>query len=125
VVGHRLRGLLRFKDDKLSGVGVRHGLPVATLFQVAEDGYGNFWLASNRGVLQVARAQVEQAMDGKRDRIEMLSYAEADGLVSARWNSGAGPAAVRANDGSLWIATARGGGVVQPDGSWRATVTSP
>ena len=109
------RGLLRLKDDALTGIGVRHGLPVATLFQVVEDGYGNFWLTSNRGVLQVQRGQVEQAMDGKLDRVEVLSFAEADGLASAQANGGAGPAAIRANDGSLWVATARGVSVVQPD----------
>jgi diguanylate cyclase (GGDEF)-like protein len=109
------RGLLRLKGETLSGVGVRHGLPVATLFQVIEDGYGNFWLTSNRGVVQVARDQLELAMDGKLERIETLSYAEADGLASAQCNGGAGPAAIRARDGSLWIATARGVSVVQPD----------
>lgn len=109
------RGLLRLKNGVLSGVGVRHGLPVATLFQVVEDGYGNFWLTSNRGVLQVQRRQLEQAMDGKLERIETLGYAEADGLASAQCNGGAGPAAILADDGSLWIATARGVSVVQPD----------
>jgi diguanylate cyclase (GGDEF)-like protein len=109
------RGLLRMKGDAMSGVGVRHGLPVATLFQVVEDGYGNFWLTSNRGVLQVQRRQLEEVMDGKRERIDALSFAEADGLASAQCNGGAGPAAIRADDGSLWIATARGVSVVQPD----------
>ena len=109
------RGLLRLKDEALSGVGVRHGLPVATLFQVVEDGYGNFWLTSNRGVLRVNRAQLEQAMDGTIERIDVLSFAEADGLASAQCNGGAGPAAIRTADGSLWVATARGVSVVQPD----------
>lgn len=109
------RGLLRVKDGEVAGVGVRHGLPVATLFQVVEDGYGNFWLTSNRGVLQVPRVQLEQAMAGDLERIDALSYAEADGLASAQCNGGAGPAAIRADDGSLWIATARGVSVVQPD----------
>ena len=109
------RGLLRLKDGELSGVGVRHGLPVATLFQVVEDGYGNFWLTSNRGVLQVQRRQIEDVLDGRAERIDALTFAEADGLASAQCNGGAGPAAIRAEDGSLWIATARGVSVVQPD----------
>lgn len=109
------RGLLRLKDGELRGVGVRHGLPVATLFEVVEDGYGNFWLTSNRGVIQVQRGQLESAMDGKLERVEALGFAEADGLASAQCNGGAGPSAIRARDGSLWIATARGVSVVQPD----------
>ena len=109
------RGLLRLKDGELSGVGVRHGLPVATLFQVVEDNYGNFWLTSNRGVMRVQRAQIEQAMDGRLERIDALAFAEADGLASSQCNGGAGPAAIRAADGSLWIATARGVSVVHPD----------
>ena len=109
------RGLLRLKDGELGGVGVRHGLPVATLFQVVEDGYGNFWLTSNRGVLQVPRQQLEEVLAGRRETLDALSFAEADGLASAQCNGGAGPAAIRADDGSLWIATARGVSVVQPD----------
>ena len=109
------RGLLRLKDGVLGGVGVRHGLPVATLFQVVEDGYGNFWLTSNRGVLQVPRQQLEDVLSGQRERLDVLSFAEADGLASAQCNGGAGPAAIRASDGSLWVATARGVSVVQPD----------
>lgn len=109
------RGLLRMKNDVLTGVGVRHGLPVATLFQVVEDGYGNVWLTSNRGVLQVERRQLEEVMDGLRPRLDVLSFSEADGLASAQCNGGAGPAAIRTADGSLWIATARGVSVVQPD----------
>ena len=109
------RGLLRLKDNALTGVGVRNGLPVATLFQVVEDGYRNFWLTSNRGVVQVQRDVLESVLDGKSSTLETLIFAEADGLASAQCNGGAGPAAMRANDGSLWIATARGVSTVQPD----------
>ncbi|MFN3965876.1 MAG: two-component regulator propeller domain-containing protein [Silanimonas lenta] len=109
------RGLLRLKDGRLAGVGVRNGLPVATVFQVVEDGYGNLWLTSNRGVIRLQRQQVEQVLAGSLERLEALSFAEADGLASAQCNGGAGPAALRAFDGSLWVATARGVSVVQPD----------
>ena len=109
------RGVLRYRGNRLDIVGGKQGLPVDAVFQVVVDTYGNFWLTSNAGVIHVRREDMEASADGRASRLEYQQFAEADGMGSAQCNGGAGPAALRIGDGSIWVATARGVAVVQPD----------
>ncbi len=119
------RAVLRLRNGKISAIGTKNGLPVATVFQIVADTYGNFWLTSNRGVIYVKRAEMEAVADGKSERLNAISFAEADGMASAQCNGGAGPAALRAKDGSIWVATAKGVSVVQPDELARYQLAPP
>ena len=109
------RGVLRYRGQRLDIVGGGQGLPVDAVFQVVVDSYGNFWLTSNAGVIYVRREDMEASADGRATRLEYQQFAEADGMGSAQCNGGAGPAALRLGDGSIWVATAKGVAVVQPD----------
>jgi diguanylate cyclase (GGDEF)-like protein len=119
------RAILRLRNGKFSAVGTKNGLPVATVFQIVADSYGNFWLTSNRGVIYVKRNEMEAVADGKSQRLNAVSFAEADGMASSQCNGGAGPAAMRAKDGSIWVATAKGVSVVQPDELSRYQLAPP
>jgi len=109
------RGVVRLRNNALSIIGGRQGLPVDAVFQVVADNYGNFWLTSNAGVVYVRRDDMEAVANGDGTRLDYQQFAEADGMGSAQCNGGAGPAALRAGDGSIWVATAKGVSVVQPD----------
>ena len=119
------RAVLRMRNGKISAVGTKNGMPVATIFEIIADTYGNFWLTSNRGVVYVKRNEMEAVADGKSERLNAISFAEADGMASAQCNGGAGPAALRAKDGSIWVATAKGVSVVQPDELARYQLAPP
>jgi len=119
------RAVLRLRNGKISAVGTKNGIPVATIFQIVTDTYGNFWLTSNRGVIYVKRNEMEAVADGKSEKLNSVSFAEADGMASAQCNGGAGPAAIRAKDGSIWVATAKGLSVVQPDELARYQLAPP
>ena len=109
------RGLVRLRNGALAMVGGRQGLPVDAVFQVVVDNYGNFWLSSNAGVVYVRRDDMEAVANDGGTRLDYQQFAEADGMGSAQCNGGAGPAALRAGDGSIWVATAKGVSIVQPD----------
>ena len=119
------RGVLRLRGGRIDVVGTAQGLPVATIFQIVTDTYGNFWLTSNRGVIYVTRAEMDAAASGRIARVNPVSFAEADGMGSAQCNGSAGPAALRARDGSIWVATAKGVAIVQPDELARYQVAPP
>ncbi|KFN46314.1 ligand-binding sensor domain-containing diguanylate cyclase [Arenimonas composti] len=119
------RGVIRLRGDERRIVGAVHGLPVDTIFQIVADSYGNFWLSSNAGVVYVRRQDMEAVADGRQPRLDYQQFAEADGMGSAQCNGGAGPAALRAADGSIWVATARGVAVVQPDELARYQLAPP
>jgi len=109
------RGLVRYRKGKLSLVGRRQGLPVDTIFQVIEDRDQHFWLTSNRGVLHLSRADAEAAADGKVQHIPVEVFGEADGMASAQCNGGSGPSAGISHEGRVWVATAKGLSVVDPE----------
>jgi len=100
----------------------RDGLHDDVVFQVVDQGAGgDLWLTSNRGLYRVSRDRVLAAMKGTASDLSGKVYGTADGMPSAECNA-AFPAAIRARNGHLWIATARGVAVVDPLSHMRNTV---
>lgn len=101
----------------------RNGLHDDVVFQIVDDGR-DLWLTSNRGLYRVEKARVVAAMNGERADLAGTVYGTADGMPSAECNA-AFPAAIRARDGRLWVATARGVAVVDPRAQSRNEVRPP
>ncbi len=108
------RGLLRYRNGALQVLGLPQGLPIDTLFAVVDDGVGSLWLTSNRGVMRLSRAEAEAVLGGRKAKVELDRFGEADGLASNQCNGGSGPAALRDRNGRIWVATAGGAAVVEP-----------
>lgn len=108
------RGLVRDRGGQRRLIGRRQGLPVDAVFQAVEDRESHFWLTTNRGVLRVARAEAEAVADGQLARVQVDSFAEADGMASAQCNGVSNPAAWLSREGRVWVATAKGLAVVDP-----------
>jgi diguanylate cyclase (GGDEF)-like protein len=108
------QGLIRRRGGQMRLIGSGQGLPVAKFFQVLEDGEDHFWLTSNRGVLRVARQDLDAVADGRQSDMDVEWFDEGDGLASAQSNGNSGPAAWRAADGKLWFATAGGLAMTEP-----------
>lgn len=103
----------------------RDGLYDDVVFQVIDQGSGgSLWLTSNRGLYRVERDRVLAAMNGIASNLSGTVYGTTDGMPSAECNA-ASPAAMRARDGRLWVATARGIAVVDPLASSRNTIPPP
>ncbi|AWY01239.1 hypothetical protein A8139_15705 [Marinomonas primoryensis] len=104
------RGLVRYnqKNEELSLVGRRSGLPIDKLFQVIYDGTNGLWLTSNRGIWRVDYHAAHAVADGRQSEIAFEHFSESDGLASAQANGGSNPAAVAMDNGKLWFATAKG-----------------
>ena len=112
-VGHDVwittdRGLYRDCNGQLARVGLEQGMPVDAVFQMVLDRLGNAWITSNRGVLRTDLAALDAVADGRRPRIEVELYNEADGMANAQANGSSMPSAQLRRDGTLWIATAGG-----------------
>lgn len=105
-------GLLRAGRFEL--VGARHGLIGDAVFAVLEDPDGQFWISGNRGVQRIDPAQVVEALDGRRERIEGRRFGRADGMPSGQVNGGSQASAIETADGRLWFATAGGVAIVDP-----------
>jgi signal transduction histidine kinase len=91
-----------------------HGLPAHPLYRVLEATDGDLWISSPRGILQLPRADVDAVLAGRRPRLEILSYGQADGMRTIECHGLSQPAGWRAPDGVLWFPTARGFVQVRP-----------
>ncbi|WP_170246326.1 ligand-binding sensor domain-containing protein [Colwellia hornerae] len=104
------RGLIHINlmTDEMSAVTKENGLPVDKIFQVVIDNNNTFWLSSNRGIISLTRSQINSVIQGKNKSIDYNLFAEGVGLLSSQANGGSTPAATLHDDGSVWIATAKG-----------------
>ena len=119
------RGLLRYRDGRLATVGLEHGLPVDTFFELIPDTHGNVWISSNRGVWRTRVDRLEAVANGLATRADGEMYREIDGMVSAQANGSSGPAGVLRRDGSVWVATAGGVVTVRPETLQRLLERTP
>ncbi|GAA6174065.1 diguanylate cyclase [Colwellia sp. KU-HH00111] len=104
------RGLIHLDLDtnNMNAVTKENGLPVDKIFQIVVDNNNTFWLTSNQGVISITRNQISNVIEGKATRVNYKLFAEGVGLLSSQANGGSTPAATLHQDGSVWIATAKG-----------------
>lgn len=111
------RGLIRYrnKDGSVGMVGRKNGIPIDKLFQVIPDRLGYFWLSSNRGMIRISKAEAIDVIEGRKKQVSVTHFGESDGMISAQANGGSMPAATLDKQGGVWIATARGAVMVNPE----------
>ena len=111
------RGLVRYDGatGQLRKVGKEQGLPVDKLFAVVVDEFDHFWLSSNRGVLRVSRASIIASMEQPELQMEYTLFDQGDGMLSSQANGGSQYPAILHKDNNVWVATARGAVMVDPD----------
>jgi len=104
------RGLIQINltTNEMNAITKENGLPVDKIFQIVVDNNNTFWLTSNRGIISLARKEINNIIQGTSDHINYRLFAEGVGLLSSQANGGSTPAATLHYDGSVWIATAKG-----------------
>ncbi len=108
-------GLGRFKDGKFTRYTTKEGLFDNGVFQILEDGRGNFWMSCNRGIYRVSRQELNEFAEGKLAAIISIAYGKGDGMLSAECNGSRWPAGIKAHDGRLWFPTQDGVAVIDPE----------
>ncbi len=107
------QGLLRLKGDKLTVYTSKDGLFDNTQWAVLDDGAGNLWMSSNRGVFRVTKQELDDFAEGRSKALHSVVYGMEDGMRKSETNAGF-PSAIRARDGRLWFSTTAGAVVIDP-----------
>jgi signal transduction histidine kinase/DNA-binding response OmpR family regulator/ligand-binding sensor domain-containing protein len=113
-VGTEDQGLLRLEIDGSNGDGApvitdqrqfgpRHGLWDNVIHYVGEDARGRLWMNSNRGIFWIERERLDQYRSGSDERLPVVGYGEADGLLSREGNGGAHNSGLIDDNGGLWL----------------------
>lgn len=110
------RGLLRLdpRTGAVAVVGKPAGLPDDGIHRILDDGLGHYWLSSNYGIFRVARAELVDLVEGRRDRVRVVRYAEREGMAHREANGGTQWAGIRTRDGRLVFPTQSGVAVIEP-----------
>lgn len=108
------RGLACLRDGKFSAIGGRFGLLDDLMFRILEDDSGYFWINSSRGILRIPRLELQQAAQGKLDRVSFDLYDAADGMKSPECVAVTQPAGWKTRDGRIWFPTTKGLVVINP-----------
>ena len=102
------RGLCRMRGDRTDFITTKQGLFDDVIFAVLDDGDGNLWMSSNRGIGMARRTDLEAVASGAEPSLQCTSLGKADGLRSVICSGGCQPTACRTPDGRLWFATMKG-----------------
>ena len=113
-LGGRGGGLTRLRGGRFRTCTTREGLFSDVVYSIVPDGRGWLWMSCDKGLFRVRKAEVDELLDGRRDRITSDSYGRADGMSSTQCSGGFSPAAWRDRAGTLWFPTIGGLTAVDP-----------
>ena len=76
-------GLAVWRDGKVISLANRGGPLRETILGILEDDAHQFWLTTNKGLVSVARSELDELADGGTRSPDFHIYALADGLRSS------------------------------------------
>ncbi len=113
-VGTEGSGLWRLRDGRWVAFTTKDGMFDDVVWRILDDGLGNLWMSSNRGIWRVSRDQLEGQAVGLRRTIDSAVYGEADGMRDRECNGANDSAGWRTRDGWLWFPTGKGVVAIDP-----------
>ncbi|MGA2113821.1 MAG: two-component regulator propeller domain-containing protein [Bryobacteraceae bacterium] len=113
-LGTQGRGIGRLKDGRLLLFGPDEGLNDDVAYAVMEDGEGNLWISTNRGICRIAKRQLNELAEGRIKRLATRVFGPGDGLRSSECYGGTQPAGWKRHNGQLLFACIGGAAIVDP-----------
>lgn len=113
-IGFADQGLGRWKNGRFAQLRAAEGLWHEYISQILPDDFGRLWFACNRGIFQVAQAELNAVADGTATQMRSIAFGRGDGVPNLQAAFGICPAASRTRDGRLLIPMLTGVAIVQP-----------
>lgn len=113
-IGTAESGINRYKNGRFTSVTSANGLRDDVICHIEDDGLGYFWISSQRGIMRVAKAELNRCADGSLASVRCMSFGESDGLPSEQSAGGFQPTGCRTANGLLWFATVKGIVAIDP-----------
>lgn len=104
-------------------LGAGNGLPGWPLYRILDDHAGSYWVSSARGILQIPVAEVDQVLAGRRQRLDLSTFDQEDGMRTIECHGLSQPAGWQDPRGGAWFPTTKGFVHVQPYG--QSALTPP
>ena len=110
-------GLGSLRDGVFHRYSARDGLLSDNVSHVEDDGKGDLWLSTPRGICRIAKRELRDLNAGKIHVLTPINYGTEDGLRSAQCAPGfpVGGGSTHTLDGHLWFPTAGGLATIDPN----------
>lgn len=121
------RGLLLLDGDEVRPLGREYGFEDDYLGRILQDPLGALWITGNGGLVRVDPDRLVRAIADQSQVPGLLRLTAEHGLPSSECNGGAGPSGFVRDDGTLFVPTIKGVGVVDTRAlaRTRAAIPSP
>lgn len=107
-VSTKAGGLAVLRGDRVEALDARGGIAGVLVQTMVEDGDGDLWLGTVRGIVKIRVATLHEIADGMQASVAPVFFGREDGLASSECVGTSLPAATRTRDGTLWFVTAKG-----------------
>ena len=124
-IGTQSGGLFRLHANGLTQYTTEHGLPSPKIHFIGEDCHGNLWLSGPRGVVSVARHDLESSSPDAPGQVAVRLYGMTEGLSTNQMRGGVQPAGVVTASGDIWLANTKGAVLIVPDAPERRSRRPP
>lgn len=118
-------GLVRFAEGKFTRYRAAQGLFDHSPYAVLEDSRNNLWMSSGKGVFRIGKEDFTRLDRGEIEKLDCVSFSEADGMSSRRCSRAGFPLATKLCDGRLCFPTDRGLAIVDPENLPQNPVVPP
>jgi hypothetical protein len=116
---------MRIKNDRLTRFENQPYLWGSPLASILEDDSGHLWVNSDKGILCVAKSELDDVAEGRRERATVRVFGPQDGLSLEEMKAPTVQRASRTVDGRLWFPTPLGLGRIDPAHLVRDTKVPP
>jgi len=106
-IGSAGDGIFLYAGGQFRQMTSQQGLPDHSAFTFRDDGRGNLWMTSHKGLWRIARMELLACMEGRLAAVQPLSLGPSDGLRSPEFSDG-WPASCQSRDGDLWFPSIQG-----------------
>lgn len=107
-IGTQTGGLALLRNDRVESIAWKGGLSMLPVHTAIEDGDGDLWLGTIRGIVKVNIAALHDVADGRESSLTPVFFGREDGMKSSECVGTSLPASTRTPDGTLWFVTAKG-----------------
>jgi len=107
-------GLSRIRDDHISTLTSKNGLPCDTVHWSIEDDDHSVWLNESCGLVRIDSSELDAWVGDPTRRIQTTRFDITDGVLSRNSNAADRPTVTKSPDGKIWFAGIGGVSIIDP-----------
>lgn len=124
-VGTTEQGLFRWKNGTLHHLSATDNFLPSRIFAILQDRNQKYWISSPRGILAIAKDDLNAIAEGSHQTPSIEIYSVTDGLYTTQIFGGAQQTAVLLANGDIWFPGSNGPVRIATTGQQRVTDAPP